>query len=414
MNTRYKANMALFISVCGLALSFLYANNNFFCGLLYHGFLAAVIGGLADWFAVTAIFRKPFGINWRTDILRRNRPRIMRELTKFIGCDILNPANIMAVWRKENLAALFIRYLFEQGGKEKIINTADKIINRLTGDIDTTKISVEAAPLIKDFIKDLHLEHNVTELVCKLSDSANIDWLLLNCSKLGHELLISSEMQQLLIDNIAAWKTEYIKKSGRRELLFQVINLTDAKLLDILNNKIDRWLTELNDEDSAAGQKLRGYFEQGLLQLTSDKEWEKNLKDKIDRQIDTLTIDVSIDKWLQDCLDRKKETPAWQTALLAVLASKIDEFAVNANWQNDFDSWLKSWLEELLTVNQQWLIEMITNRLSDFSDEEIITLIEDKVSADLQIIRINGALIGSFAGMILYVLTFIVTEVSGL
>ena len=83
MQKKQKANLALAISAAGF-LGTLPAGG-FWGGLLHHGFLAATVGGLADWFAVTAIFSKPLGISYRTDILRRNRPAGRRETCRRRG-----------------------------------------------------------------------------------------------------------------------------------------------------------------------------------------------------------------------------------------------------------------------------------------------------------------------------------------
>ena len=71
------ATMALGISIAGAVVTQPFSAGSFLGGLVHNGFLAATIGGLADWFAVTALFRKPLGISFRTNILVRNRQRIM-------------------------------------------------------------------------------------------------------------------------------------------------------------------------------------------------------------------------------------------------------------------------------------------------------------------------------------------------
>lgn len=81
--------------------------------------MAALIGGLADWFAVTALFRKPLGfISYRTEILPRNRERIMDEIVKFIGRDLLNPEYIINNIKNYNMAMMVVEYA-QRGGKEK-------------------------------------------------------------------------------------------------------------------------------------------------------------------------------------------------------------------------------------------------------------------------------------------------------
>ena len=73
MKKKYKATIALAISVAGAAGTAGLAKAGFWGGMLHNGFLAATIGGMADWFAVTALFRKPLGISYRTEIIIRNR-----------------------------------------------------------------------------------------------------------------------------------------------------------------------------------------------------------------------------------------------------------------------------------------------------------------------------------------------------
>lgn len=111
MRKKNKANLALGISAAGLAGTMaMTGGNGGVAGLLYHGFLAATIGGLADWFAVTAIFHRPLGISYRTDILRRNRGRIMEAMVSFASDDLLSTRNIMSIVRDQPLSDLLIDY----------------------------------------------------------------------------------------------------------------------------------------------------------------------------------------------------------------------------------------------------------------------------------------------------------------
>ena len=63
-------------------------------GLLAGGFGAAMIGGLADWFAVSALFRRPLGIPFRTAIIPRNREKIFQALVYMVENQILMKENI--------------------------------------------------------------------------------------------------------------------------------------------------------------------------------------------------------------------------------------------------------------------------------------------------------------------------------
>ena len=111
MQNKTKATVTLAACATVAAGTFPFANSGFLFGLLNHGFIAATIGGLADWFAVTALFHKPLGISYRTEILKRNRKRISDAVIEFVGDDLLNTENIMETLKSENAAKLLIDFL---------------------------------------------------------------------------------------------------------------------------------------------------------------------------------------------------------------------------------------------------------------------------------------------------------------
>ena len=96
MRKENQANLALAISVFG-AVGTAGQGSSLLVSTIHHGFLAATVGGLADWFAVKAIFGRPLGISHRTDILRRNRARIMESLVQFSADVLLSKQNIKEV-----------------------------------------------------------------------------------------------------------------------------------------------------------------------------------------------------------------------------------------------------------------------------------------------------------------------------
>ena len=129
MQKKNKANLALGLSAAGFLGTFALPGG-FVAGMVHHGFLAATIGGLADWFAVTAIFRRPLGISYRTDILRRNRPRIMEALVTYTSDDLLSTENIMAVLEKQDTAQLLTAYFIHRGGRERVQQVVDEVLDR--------------------------------------------------------------------------------------------------------------------------------------------------------------------------------------------------------------------------------------------------------------------------------------------
>ena len=74
---------------------------------------------------------------------------------------------------------------------------------------------------------------------------------------------------------------------------------------------------------------------------------------------------------------------------------------------------LKDWLEAELKGHQDVIVGMIEERLGRLSDEELVEFAEEKVADDLQMIRINGSVVGAIAGMALYAIIYAAGQVLG-
>ena len=83
---------------------------------------------------------------------------------------------------------------------------------------------------------------------------------------------------------------------------------------------------------------------------------------------------------------------------------QIDRLRDREDWREKLDVMLKVWLTEWLERHHQEIGKMVREHLGSYSGEEMAKLVEEKTGRDLQMIRINGAVIGGIAGMILYLL----------
>ena len=147
MKKKYKATGVLALSVMGAAATSLWPIQGLLGNIIHTGFLAATIGGMADWFAVTAIFRKPLGIAYKTEILIRNRQRIMEAIVEFAGQDLLSTSNVMSFVQKQNVAELLAKYIDSQGKERLSVLTTD-IAEELLGQMDVAALSKEITPVV--------------------------------------------------------------------------------------------------------------------------------------------------------------------------------------------------------------------------------------------------------------------------
>lgn len=207
MQKKQKANLALAISAAGF-LGTLPAGG-FWGGLLHHGFLAATVGGLADWFAVTAIFSKPLGISYRTDILRRNRQRIMDALVMFASDDLLSVKNIMQVVRRQDVAQLLVAYLEHRGGRERLVETVDHVAVRAVNTLDSAKVAGEIEIILKDGLRTIPIERVAMEGLQILAEEQYSCHLIRALAEIAQRVLASPVLREMLKENVSLLRKEY-------------------------------------------------------------------------------------------------------------------------------------------------------------------------------------------------------------
>ncbi|MBR2216585.1 MAG: DUF445 domain-containing protein [Selenomonadaceae bacterium] len=411
MQKKFKATLALTASALGLVGTIPYAQAGFGWGLLNHGFIAATIGGLADWFAVTALFRKPLGIAYRTEILRRNRERIMESIVDFAGNDLLSVQNIMGVVEKQDTAELMLDYLQHRGGEDRLINVAREVVLGFAASIDTRKLTATIAPALREGIATLRLDRLMADSLVILAEekhSRRILGALLTVITAAHN---SPGLQQMLLESIRLMRQKYEGDSAGRAFVLASMGLTDEKILEILNEKISHKLTQMQDENSADYAEIMTAVQDFLRSLHSDAE----LRGALQTFQDEFTARLDFSDWLANWLEEnlKGKNPFWLLSLDRFIHQKIAEFAEKKSWQNRFDRLVKNFVAAELTKHHEVVEKLIRARLSEFSDDELTEFVEAKVADDLQMIRINGSLVGALVGMGLYVIVWLTERMWG-
>ena len=456
MQNKTKAATALAISAIGaagtlpgfspLANLAVTQTGGFFLNLFNHGFIAATIGGLADWFAVTALFRKPLGIGYRTEILKRNRGRITDAIIDFVGQDLLNTENIMHTVKDENTAKLLIDYFEKNNGREKLKETFREIFSEVFADFDSKKFSKSVTPILENEFKNLDADKIVDAVLKAVTNEKHSRRILTMLLETGQKILKSEHIQDALSKKITELRETYEGDSAGRALVLSSLNLSDEKILSVLNENLENKISETieilnirgmvdNDKAAAAKNLLQSFGEfiknsAGNLDIKSlYAELRRILAEKFNESsyIETwLNVNVKgeIDPEVLEKINRQnaanpqhsrvvkieKQNPIWQPALDKIIDEKIDEFINSPIWQEKFDKLIKNFIKNLLEEYHGQIPDLIRERLDKLSDDDLTEFVEKKVSDDLQMIRINGSICGAVAGMFLYVVSQIIEK----
>ncbi|MCR5176567.1 MAG: DUF445 domain-containing protein [Anaerovibrio sp.] len=405
MKKKYKATTVLAASVLGAVATASWPSWGFFGGMVHNGFLAATIGGMADWFAVTALFRKPLGISYKTEILIKNRQRIMDALVEFTGNDLLNTDNVMKFVHKQNLAGLLATYIDYQGKERLAVLTAD-LTKVLLREFDIKAMSQVIAPKLRDLVAEKLAPAFQEIIVSRLTGNEAAQLLIKGILDNSDCLIKDEELHKVLQDNVRELLKKYEGDGAGRAFVLGLLGLDAPKLTDILLRKLSEWIDAVRGDEF----RLQIFSQQMGLYLQSFVGNQQLREKMLERFMGMLTEDF-VAAILTKYMAMAAESSPVEARVKAATHDFLQNFVDNRTWQQKTDNVIKNWMAVELEENHDAITSLIEERLNALSDEDLVNFAEEKVEDDLQMIRINGSVVGALAGMILYGVVYFAGQV---
>jgi uncharacterized membrane-anchored protein YjiN (DUF445 family) len=426
-NNKHKATLILVIFSLGFLISYPFSKDNFGIGLLSAICAASMIGGLADWFAVTAIFRKPLGIYWprkvfRTEIIPRNRDGIINGLVDIIENDLLSKDSIKKKVMGIEIYDLFIQYIDERTQKGEQNEVVEMFLQQLYACMqaeDVESIITATADHYKRQIDIFSMISNVLKLsIQKGYDSNVMDAAVDIITGFVKSMKAHIYFTKFVEEIIAEYENGSSSRAMTVKMLMNfVLKKSPSDIAKMIEDELVNAIYQLKEEDNVNRQKIKDR----LLVFITDIETNDELKNRIISWLEQ--NDEIIDQF------SKKISMVYnnfKTENGELIKSEIGE-NINANIRNHFENIVKSsgsgsgdgnsnsekmdgFIKELLIsfINKKHstIGVIVRDRINLFSTEELVELIEGVAGNDLQMIRINGSVVGGIVGMLTYLLTF--------
>ena len=413
MATAYQATALLAASVIGAVLAILWQANGggFVAGLLSHGLMAASIGGLADWFAVTAIFRRPLGIGWRTDILRRHRARITKELVAFASVDLLSRENIMATLAKEDFAKMLITYLTERGGTKRLTDLAEALVRDTIENVDVAGLCAALTPPIREIVASVDISPLIDEGREAWERSVDPKKWLQSLLPSVRRIVADPAVQDLLLTHLVAVREVYESQSLGRSALFTLLGLSDEKLLSLCNEKIADGLSQLERGEGVFGAAVQGWLYRRLTFSRENQDWCRRLEDWKTQELSRIDLTGEVQRYWSAYREEKRAD--WLIKTRTMIEGDVERFTHEDAWQRRVNQLLLQFFSDMVDRYHDEIPRLIEAHVGRLSDDDLVALAESKVADDLQMIRVNGSVVGAVTGMLLYLVIWVVGRVGG-
>ncbi len=410
--TRQIATLSLLTMAVGfaitLALSLLVWPGNGWLLALVAGFEAGLVGGMADWFAVTALFRHPLGLPIpHTAILPANRGRITQALVSMVENELLNKESILKKVQQMDAARLLL------GALEKAVRTDAVKAMLVQGMRSIIKAMPEESVLsvLRDIINRYVLRADLGQLVKTLADEG----LARHYDETALHFVLEKAEESLSGEKL---RTELGKAAIRAALDMPLKGIMKATVPTVIGmmgeEKIgkliqDFLLSAAKDMNHPANASRTAILE-SLRTAVGGLHENPSVLEKLEAYRKELLESAGMEEQLRSGLNgirnellRLIDSPdIMETQIVPFLEGILANTAADPETIGKLEDFLDAQLSQLIDGNHENIGRLVRENLEKFDTGTLIGMIESKVGNDLQWIRVNGAICGFAVGLLLY------------
>lgn len=405
MKRRNKKIADVLLIVFAIVFLISYPFKDFFVlGLISSYSLAALIGGLADLFGITAIFKKPLGLNWpktifRTDIINNNREKFINTIVTTLQEDLLSIKKLKEKFKELNIAVVVVLFIKSKDGDE-ILNSATSQVSVFTEEKRAGILNL-SKELEKNVVRAININESLYKVLLFIRAEGYEDKLIDKTIDVLVEKIKSEDIHKLIHKiYIEAMKNYEKENPGRvvvnKFLLGNIMGMSDEKAVKLIIEKISGILLEAHSKEN----KNRKFIEQKIKVEVERLKTDEKLIEKINLYVDEFItkndkLANTVISYINRIYDLKKEK-----------RQLLSDFIKDKEKMSKFNLVMKEAIFKLIDDKHDEIGKIALGNLNKYNNDKITDLIKNRVEDDLQIIRINGSLVGGIVGIIAYLLTF--------
>ncbi len=361
---------------------------------------AAMVGALADWFAVTALFRHPLGLPIpHTAIVRREKARVGRMIGRFLRRSFLSPIVVREQWREHQPLHQLVRMAAEEENERALALRVEKIAPQFLAAVGRSGFAQSASELIEEGLQKMPVGKVI---------SRGLKTLLENPRR--RELLapILGRLAQMVESQSGFFVSEAEKEAPFQETKLlgaltrgvtrafsgRAVEKAGAKLAEAsqdqahpLYDRIEENLREAIDE-LGSGSKTLSEWEGFKERLLSDPETRSGIESFLRNSGDLLSEELLAGE----------ESPR----VVRMLREAAVGLAKNDKLLSEWEESLGKLVEGILQKHGDQVESLVSGMVERWDADMLISTLEAHVGPDLQFIRINGTLIGGCVGLLLH------------
>ena len=357
---------------------------------------AAMVGGLADWFAVTALFRHPLGLPIpHTAIIPRNKERIAATLASFLRDNFLTPSVVARRMRRVDVAGAAGRFLARPPAQGRLREGASRLIAHLLDALDQERLGGMVKGAVASRLRTLEVSPLLgSALEAAISDERHIPILDNVVTWVGRTLDANEDMIRDMVHTRAGW-------------IMRLAGLDD-KLAEAIIDGLRRLTIDMAVDPH---HPLRSKAEEALATLAWDLQYDPDMRARVEAWKNEIVANKAVTDWVGSL---------WENSRAALLKAARDPEAAMAGRFGEALRQLGETVEQDKRLKRainlfarravvgtvasygDGIVTLVSDTIRGWDAQTITNRLEGAVGRDLQYIRINGTLVGGLVGLLIH------------
>ncbi len=359
---------------------------------------AAMVGALADWFAVTALFHHPLGLRIpHTNLIEKSKQNIGDNLGHFVVHNFLSSATIRPYISRLAVSSYIVSWLEQKGNKDGLISVVADLLQDIVKRMDDDSVAAIMAGKGREILKEVPLHKFAAQALQYLLERKEEEALI---------TALAAKIKTYIAEN-----QEMVNEKVRQESYFFVPRFVDRKLAEKITGALNRYFEEIEqDKEHTVRKEISTQLALWAHDLETLPKWATQF-DRIKSEL--LSEDrirrYALDLWQMLRKRLLEELADPQSTMLRYFSDRINEMVAkikeDGGLRDRIDTWVRHTAYKYILRHAEKVATLISTTIGNWEGKELSRKLELEVGKDLQFIRINGTLVGGLVGLLIYTVT---------
>ena len=356
---------------------------------------AGMVGALADWFAVVALFRHPLGLPIpHTAIIPNRKNDIGESMTRFVADHFLEPEVVRKKLQNTNLAAFVVSWLKSDKGRQSVGELTTAALRWALGALHEKRVRRFLSRLSSKQLADVSLAPLLGN---------TLDWLVRGQR---HQQILTQVLRYTIV--LVHDNREAIRAKVQKESPWWLPGFVDDRILKKMLERIEHQLFEMAlDQEHPLRDQFSGWVQNLAHDLKNSPE-HRRLGDDFKQQLlenDELQ-DYLYGLWRELAGNIEADIEKPESVIRQHVGQWLGNVAEELDSDPDMQAWVNTWLVNAITLvvgrNSAQIASLISDTVRSWDGMDTSRRVELAIGRDLQFIRINGTLVGGLVGLLIH------------